>query len=109
MDTYLAFKKRYAFLQHDFSKTLNVLKTHLGSTNNNKIDKTLLDNIEILNHYLSIISSKLVDIEECVVNGKNNKTPDDLKLLENYRENSEIIEKMKPLMFLLKLQEMDKN
>jgi len=30
---------------------------------------------------------------------------DDLELLENYRKNSEIIEKMKPLMFLLKLQE----
>ena len=47
MDTYLAFKKRYAFLQHDFSKTLNVLKTHLGSTNNNKIDKK---NVSKTNH-----------------------------------------------------------
>ena len=61
--------------------------------------------MEILSHYLSIVSSKLVDIEECVIDGKTKKTPDDLELLENYRVNSEIIEKMKPLMFLMKLQE----
>ena len=109
MDTYLAFKKRYAFLQQDFSKTMNVLKTHLITSNKNKVNKDLLDNMEILSHYLSIVSSKLMDIEECVIEGKNGKTPEDLELLENYRENSDIIEKMKPLMFLLKLQENNNN
>ena len=44
-------------------------------------------------------------VDECVIDGKTKKTPDDLELLENYRVNSEIIEKMKPLMFLMKLQE----
>ena len=63
----------------------------------------MLDNMELLSHYLSIVSSKLVDIEESLVEGKSNKTPDDLELLENYRENSDLIEKMKPIMFLLKL------
>ena len=51
----------------------------------------------------SIVSSKLIDIEESLVEGKSSKTPDDLELLENYRENSDLIEKMKPIMFLLKL------
>ena len=105
MDTYLAFKKRYAFLQKDFQNTMNAIKKNVADDKEWKPSKELLDNMEILSHYLSIVSSKLVDIEECVVDGKNKKTPDDLELLENYRVNSEIIEKMKPLMFLLKLQE----
>jgi hypothetical protein len=105
MDTYLAFKKRYAFLQKDFQNTMNVIKKNVSDNDDWKPSKELLDNMEILSHYLSIISSKLVDIEECVVDGKTKKTPDDLELLENYRVNSEIIEKMKPLMFLMKLQE----
>ena len=108
MDTYLTFKKRYAFLQRDFQNTLNVLKSNLADKDDDwKPSKHLLDNMELLSHYLSIVSSKLVDIEECVLDEKKSKTTDDLELLENYRKNSEIIEKMKPLMFLLKLQETD--
>jgi hypothetical protein len=105
MDTYLAFKKRYAFLQKDFQNTMNVLKKNVNDNKDWKPSKDLLDNMEILSHYLSIVTSKLVDIEECVVDGKTKKTPEDLELLENYRENSEIIERMKPLMFLMKLHE----
>jgi len=105
MDTYLAFKKRYAFLQKDFQNTMNVIKKNVNDNKDWHPSKELLDNMEILSHYLSIVSSKLVDIEECVIDGKTKKTPDDLELLENYRVNSEIIEKMKPLMFLMKLQE----
>tara|TARA_Y100000389_G_C17392998_1_gene480961 strand:+ start:358 stop:684 length:327 start_codon:yes stop_codon:yes gene_type:complete len=106
MDTYLTFKKRYAFLQRDFQNTLNVLKSNLANKDDDwKPSKQLLDNMELLSHYLSIVSSKLIDIEECVIDDKKSKTTDDLELLENYRKNSEIIEKMKPLMFLLKLQE----
>ena len=103
MDTYLAFKKRYAFLQQDFSKTLKVLKNNLND--NSKPSQELLDNMELLSHYLSIVSSKLVDIEECVLQGNSEKTPKDMVLLSDYRENSEIIEKLKPLMFMLKLTE----
>ena len=103
MDTYLALKKRYAFLQQDFSKTLNLVKSTVKEDNDYKPSKQLLDNMELLSHYLSIVSSKLVDIEESLVKGKSDKTPDDLELLENYRENSDLIEKMKPIMFLLKL------
>lgn len=103
MDTYLALKKRYAFLQQDFSKTLNLVKSTVKEDNDYKPSKQMLDNMELLSHYLSIVSSKLVDIEESLVEGKSNKTPDDLELLENYRENSDLIEKMKPIMFLLKL------
>ena len=103
MDTYLALKKRYAFLQQDFSKTLNLVKKTINDDNEYKPSKHMLDNMELLSHYLSIVSSKLVDIEESLVEGKSNKTPDDLELLENYRENSDLIEKMKPIMFLLKL------
>ena len=103
MDTYLALKKRYAFLQQDFSKTLNLVKSTVKEDNDYKPSKQMLDNMELLSHYLSIVSSKLVDIEESLVEGKGNKTPDDLELLENYRENSDLIEKMKPIMFLLKL------
>ena len=108
MDTYLAFKRRYAFLQRDFQSTLNVLKKQASKDGEWKPTKEMLDNMEILSHYLSIVSSKLIDIEECAIDGKTKKTPDDLELLENYRVNSEIIEKMKPLMFLLKLQESEK-
>ena len=103
MDTYLALKKRYAFLQQDFSKTLNLVKSTVKEDNDYKPSKQMLDNMELLSHYLSIVSSKLVDIEESLVKGKSDKTPDDLELLENYRENSDLIEKMKPIMFLLKL------
>ena len=103
MDTYLALKKRYAFLQQDFSKTLNLVKKTINNDKDYKPSKQMLDNMELLSHYLSIVSSKLVDIEESLVEGKNTKTPDDLELLENYRENSELIEKMKPILFLLKL------
>tara|TARA_B100000242_G_scaffold25757_1_gene15623 strand:+ start:280 stop:597 length:318 start_codon:yes stop_codon:yes gene_type:complete len=103
MDTYLALKKRYAFLQQDFSKTLNLVKSTVKEDKDYKPSKQLLDNMELLSHYLSIVSSKLVDIEESLVDGKSDKTPDDLELLENYRENSDLIEKMKPIMFLLKL------
>ena len=103
MDTYLALKKRYAFLQQDFSKTLNLVKSTVKEDKDYKPSKQLLDNMELLSHYLSIVSSKLVDIEESLVEGKSDKTPDDLELLENYRENSDLIEKMKPIMFLLKL------
>tara|TARA_B100000123_G_scaffold203623_1_gene153426 strand:- start:93 stop:410 length:318 start_codon:yes stop_codon:yes gene_type:complete len=103
MDTYLALKKRYAFLQQDFSKTLNLVKSTVKEDKDYKPSKQLLDNMELLSHYLSIVSSKLVDIEESLVKGKSDKTPDDLELLENYRENSDLIEKMKPIMFLLKL------
>ena len=103
MDTYLALKKRYAFLQQDFSKTLNLVKSTVKEEKDYKPSKQMLDNMELLSHYLSIVSSKLVDIEESLVEGKSNKTPDDLELLENYRENSDLIEKMKPIMFLLKL------
>ena len=103
MDTYLALKKRYAFLQQDFSKTLNLVKSTVKEDNDYKPSKQMLDNMELLSHYLSIVSSKLVDIEESLVEGKSDKTPDDLELLENYRENSDLIEKMKPIMFLLKL------
>ena len=103
MDTYLAFKKRYAFLQQDFTKTLNLVKNTVKNDKDYKPSKQMLDNMELLSHYLSIVSSKLVDIEESLVEGKSNKTPDDLELLENYRENSDLIEKMKPIMFLLKL------
>ena len=103
MDTYLALKKRYAFLQQDFSKTLNLVKNTVKEDNDYKPSKQMLDNMELLSHYLSIVSSKLVDIEESLVEGKTGKTPDDLELLENYRQNSDLIEKMKPIMFLLKL------
>jgi len=103
MDTYLALKKRYAFLQQDFSKTLNVVKNTVKDDQNYKPSKQMLDNMELLSHYLSIVSSKLVDIEESLIEGKSDKTPDDMVLLENYRENSAIIDKMKPIMFLLKL------
>ena len=103
MDTYLAFKRRYAFLQRDFQSTLNVLKKQVTTDSDWKPTKEMLDNMEILSHYLSIVSSKLIDIEESLVEGKSSKTPDDLELLENYRENSDLIEKMKPIMFLLKL------
>lgn len=103
MDTYLALKKRYAFLQQDFSKTLNLVKKTINNDKDYKPSKQMLDNMELLSHYLSIVSSKLVDIEESLIEGKNTKTPDDLELLENYRENSELIEKMKPIFFLLKL------
>ena len=103
MDTYLALKKRYAFLQQDFSRTLNLVKSTVKEDNDYKPSKQMLDNMELLSHYLSIVSSKLVDIEESLVEGKSDKTPDDLELLENYRENSDLIEKMKPIMFLLKL------
>ncbi len=103
MDTYLALKKRYAFLQQDFAKTLNLVKNTVKHDNDYKPTKQMLDNMELLSHYLSIVSSKLVDIEESVVDGKSSKTPDDLELLENYRENNDLIEKMKPIMFLLKL------
>lgn len=103
MDTYLALKKRYAFLQQDFSRTLNLVKSTVKEDNDYKPSKHMLDNMELLSHYLSIVSSKLVDIEESLVEGKSDKTPDDLELLENYRENSDLIEKMKPIMFLLKL------
>ena len=103
MDTYLALKKRYAFLQQDFSKTLNLVKSTVKEDKDYKPSKQMLDNMELLSHYLSIVSSKLVDIEESLVEGKSDKTPDDLELLENYRENSDLIEKMKPIMFLLKL------
>ena len=41
------------------------------------------------------------------IGSKTSKTSDDLVLLENYRKNSDIIEKMKPIMFLLKLYEKD--
>ena len=41
--------------------------------------------------------------QESLIEGKSDKTPDDMVLLENYRENSAIIDKMKPIMFLLKL------
>tara|TARA_B100000700_G_C14398850_1_gene558216 strand:- start:37 stop:354 length:318 start_codon:yes stop_codon:yes gene_type:complete len=103
MDSYLALKKRYAFLQQDFTKTLKIVKNTVQYDNDYKPSKQMLDNMELLSHYLSIVSSKLVDIEESLVEGKSTKTPDDLELLENYRENSDIIEKMKPIMFLLKL------
>ena len=103
MDTYLALKKRYAFLQQDFSRTLNLVKRTVKEDKDYKPSKQMLDNMELLSHYLSIVSSKLVDIEESLVEGKSNKTPDDLELLENYRENRDLIEKMKPIMFLLKL------
>ena len=103
MDTYLALKKRYAFLQQDFSKTLNLVKNTVKEDNDYKPSKQMLDNMELLSHYLSIVSSKLVDIEESLLEGKTGKTPDDLELLENYRQNSDLIEKMKPIMFLLKL------
>tara|TARA_B100000902_G_C27009951_1_gene764268 strand:+ start:352 stop:669 length:318 start_codon:yes stop_codon:yes gene_type:complete len=103
MDTYLAIKKRYAFLQQDFSKTLNLVKKTINDDSDYKPSKQMLDNMELLSHYLSIVSSKLIDIEESLVEGKSSKTPDDLELLENYRENSDLIEKMKPIMFLLKL------
>ena len=105
METYLTLKKRYAFLQQDFSKTLNVVKSNVSKEKDYKPSKELLDNMELLSHYLSIVSSKLVDIEESVIGSKTNKTSDDLVLLENYRKNSDIIEKMKPIMFLLKLYE----
>jgi len=107
METYLALKRRYAFLQQDFSKTLNVVKTNISKEEDYKPSKELLDNMELLSHYLSIVSSKLVDIEESVIGSKTSKTNDDLVLLENYRKNSDIIEKMKPIMFLLKLYEKD--
>ena len=107
METYLTLKKRYAFLQQDFSKTLNVVKSNVSKEKDYKPSKELLDNMELLSHYLSIVSSKLVDIEESVIGSKTSKTSDDLVLLENYRKNSDIIEKMKPIMFLLKLYEKD--
>ena len=103
MDTYLALKKRYAFLQQDFSNTLNLVKNTVKEDSDYKPTKEMLDNMELLSHYLSIVSSKLIDIEESLVKGKSDKTLDDLELLENYRENSDLIEKMKPIMFLLKL------
>ena len=103
----MALKKRYAFLQQDFSKTLNVVKSNVSKEKDYKPSKELLDNMELLSHYLSIVSSKLVDIEESVIGSKTSKTSDDLVLLENYRKNSDIIEKMKPIMFLLKLYEKD--
>ena len=41
--------------------------------------------MELLSHYLSIVSSKLVDIEESL-EGKSDKTPDDLELFENCKK-----------------------
>ena len=73
MDTYLAFKRRYAFLQKDFQNTMNVIKKKVTDNKDWQPSKELLDNMEILSHYLSIVSSKLVDIEECVIDGKTKK------------------------------------
>ena len=56
MDTYLALKKRYAFLQQDFSKTLNLVKSTVKEDNDYKPSKQMLDNMELLSHYLSIVS-----------------------------------------------------
>ena len=55
MDTYLALKKRYAFLQQDFSKTLNLVKKTINDDNEYKPSKQMLDNMELLSHYLSIV------------------------------------------------------
>ena len=73
MDTYLALKKRYAFLQQDFTKTLNLVKSTVKNEKEYKPSKQMLDNMELLSHYLSIVSSKLVDIEESLVEGKSNE------------------------------------
>ena len=44
MDTYLALKKRYAFLQQDFSRTLNLVKSTIKEDNDYKPSKQMLDN-----------------------------------------------------------------
>ena len=55
MDTYLALKKRYAFLQQDFAKTLNLVKNTVKEDSDYKPTKQMLDNMELLSHYLSIL------------------------------------------------------